>query len=141
MFQFCRSLTTAPELPATTIASSCYENMFYECTSLVNVQSVLPATTLSDNCYFRMFLSCTSLTTAPKLPAITLRTTCYKEMFWGCSSLNHIEMFATDISATDCLTNWVDGVAASGTFVKNSAATWNVTGVNGVPSGWTIQNA
>jgi hypothetical protein len=23
-------------------------------------------------------------------------------------------------------------------FVKNSAATWNVTGVNGVPSGWTV---
>ena len=28
-----------------------------------------------------------------------------------------------------------------GTFVKNSAATWNVTGVNGIPSGWTITTA
>ena len=34
MFQGCTSLTTAPELPATTIASSCYFNMFYTCTSL-----------------------------------------------------------------------------------------------------------
>jgi len=33
----------------------------------------------------------------------------------------------------------VSGVAATGTFVKNSSATWNVTGVNGVPSGWTIE--
>ena len=29
----------------------------------------------------------------------------------------------------------------TGTFVKNSAATWNVTGVNGIPSGWTITTA
>lgn len=28
-----------------------------------------------------------------------------------------------------------------GTFVKNSAATWNVTGVNGIPNGWTITTA
>ena len=37
--------------------------------------------------------------------------------------------------------NWVSGVATTGTFVKNSAATWTTTGVNGVPSGWTIQTA
>jgi hypothetical protein len=36
---------------------------------------------------------------------------------------------------------WVSGVAASGTFVKNSAAQWNVTGTNAVPSGWTVQTA
>ena len=33
---------------------------------------------------------------------------------------------------------WVSGVASSGTFVKNSAATWNVTGVDGIPTGWTV---
>jgi hypothetical protein len=48
-------------------------------------------------------------------------------------------MLATDISAGFCLYDWVKGVASSGTFVKNKNATWNVTGVNGVPSGWTIQ--
>ena len=36
---------------------------------------------------------------------------------------------------------WVDGVSATGTFVKNSAAQWNVTGNSGVPSGWTVQTA
>ena len=30
-------------------------------------------------------------------------------------------------------------MTASGTFVKNNAATWNVTGTSGVPSGWTVQ--
>ena len=33
------------------------------------------------------------------------------------------------------------GVAASGTFVKNDSATWDVTGANGVPTGWTVKNA
>jgi hypothetical protein len=37
--------------------------------------------------------------------------------------------------------NWVNGVAATGTFVKNSAASWNVTGSNGIPSGWTVETA
>ena len=48
-------------------------------------------------------------------------------------------MLATDISALDCLSNWVKNVAATGTFVKNSAATWTRTGTSGVPSGWTIE--
>lgn len=34
MFQNCTSLTTAPELPATTLATSCCEYMFQNCTSL-----------------------------------------------------------------------------------------------------------
>jgi hypothetical protein len=50
-------------------------------------------------------------------------------------------MLATDISAEDCLRGWVDGVASSGTFVKNSEATWYVTGDNGIPEGWTIEKA
>ena len=34
MFYGCTSLTTAPALPATTLAESCYECMFADCTSL-----------------------------------------------------------------------------------------------------------
>ena len=34
MFQNCTSLTQAPELPATTLANSCYSYMFQNCTSL-----------------------------------------------------------------------------------------------------------
>jgi len=30
----CTSLTTAPELPATTLVTCCYDHMFYGCTSL-----------------------------------------------------------------------------------------------------------
>jgi hypothetical protein len=34
MFSGCTSLTTAPELPATTLAYACYQQMFVGCTSL-----------------------------------------------------------------------------------------------------------
>jgi hypothetical protein len=47
-------------------------------------------------------------------------------------------MFTTTPSTTYTY-NWVNNIAASGTFVKNSAATWNVTGVHGIPTGWTVR--
>ena len=34
MFRDCTSLTQAPALPATTLASNCYDSMFRDCTSL-----------------------------------------------------------------------------------------------------------
>jgi hypothetical protein len=49
-------------------------------------------------------------------------------------------MFTTTPS-TSYTDNWVSGVSATGTFVKNSAAQWNVTGVYGVPNGWTVETA
>ena len=136
MFLGCNSLTTAPELPATTLAGYCYANMFSYCTSLVEAPE-LPATTLALFCYAMMFDYCISLTEAPELPATTLANYCYREMFRNCSKLNYIKMLATDISAEDCLYNWVDGVASTGTFIKNKDATWNEVGVSGVPEGWT----
>ena len=140
MFSGCTSLTTAPELPAQTLAKNCYSCMFENCTSLTAAPE-LPATTLAEGCYYWMFYGCTNLTIAPILPAMLMTQTCYKGIFMGCSSLNFIKMMATDISAIQCLQNWVNRVAASGTFVKNSAATWDVSGVNGVPTGWTIETA
>ena len=140
MFNGCTSLTTAPELPATTLEGSCYRSMFNGCTALTSAP-VLPATTLTNYCYQYMFQNCTSLTTAPELPATTLVQYCYQYMFSGCSNLNYIKaMFTTTPSATYTY-NWVSGVAASGTFVKNSAATWDVTDTYGVPTGWTIETA
>ena len=87
MFYECTSLTTTPELPATTLTNSCYEEMFKSCTALTNVHTTLPATTLTINCYSSMFSGCTSLTIAPELPATTLANGCYSQMFFGCSSL------------------------------------------------------
>ena len=141
MFYNCSSLTTAPELPATTLeGSDCYGYMFYQCTSLETAPE-LPATTLASYCYQNMFKGCTSLTTAPELPATTLETYCYGSMFNGCSNLNYIKAMFTTTPSTSYTGSWVNNVAATGTFVKNSAATWNVTGANGIPEGWTVQTA
>ena len=141
MFYNCASLTTAPALPATTLANYCYSYMFYNCTSLTTAPA-LAATTLQTYCYESMFRGCTSLTTAPELPATTLAIYCYRSMFSGCTSLNYIKCMATNISAINSTNNWVAGVqTTSGTFVKSASMTSWTTGNNGIPSGWTVENA
>ena len=139
MFEGCTSLTTAPALPATTLASWCYNGMFKDCTSLTTAPA-LPATTLADMCYYQMFKGCTSLTTAPELPANTLVENCYTFMFRNCTRLNYIKCLATDIHAPACTSNWVDGVASTGTFVKASDMNNWPTGVKGIPEGWTVED-
>ena len=136
MFYGCTSLTSTPELPTTTLANNCYSNMFKDCTSLTTAPE-LPATTLANQCYDGMFYGCTSLTTAPELPATTLANQCYNVMFQNCTSLNYIKALFTTTPSTSYTNNWVSGVAPTGTFVKSTAATWNVTGNSGVPTGWT----
>jgi len=69
VFYGCKSLTTAPELPATTLANNCYNSMFYGCTSLTTAPE-LPATTLANYCYNRMFYGCTSLKISKTLTGI-----------------------------------------------------------------------
>ena len=86
MFSGCTNLTAAPELPATTLENDCYSGMFQGCTSLTAAPE-LPATTLAGSCYTNMFHACTSLTSAPELPATTLENDCYADMFKGCTSL------------------------------------------------------
>ena len=139
MFNGCTSLTVAPELPATTMEDWCYNNMFNGCTSLTTAPE-LPATTLADWCYNNMFRGCTNLTTAPVLPATTLEQYCYGYMFYNCANLTSITCLATDISASNCTENWVYGVAASGTFVKPANMSSWTSGVNGIPTNWTVRD-
>ena len=140
MFTDCTSLETAPELSATTLASFCYGSMFYGCTSLT-IAPELPVTTLEDSCYDSMFCGCTSLSTAHTLPATMLVDYCYSGMFEGCTNLNYIKMLATDISANDCLSNWVLNVSSTGNFIKNASMTALPRGDSGIPNGWIVQNA
>jgi hypothetical protein len=111
--------------------------MFNGCTSLTTAPE-LPATTLDLGCYYSMFNGCTNLTTAPELPATDLDAYCYRYMFNDCSKLNYIKMLATNILANNCLDYWVEGVSSTGTFVKNPAMTSLPTGTSGIPSGWTV---
>ena len=105
MFRGCTGLTSLPSdlLPATTLANNCYQTMFYGCTGLTSLPSdLLPATTLANNCYYMMFHSCSSLTEAPELPATILANYCYYYMFYGCSSLIEAPELPATILADYC---------------------------------------
>lgn len=112
MFMGCKSLTTAPTLPATTLANNCYDSMFYDCSSL---------------------------TSAPALPATTLASSCYSSMFMSCSSLSSVEVAFTEWTS-GATTNWIYGVAASGTFTCPSTLP-DERGNSCIPSGWTKVDA
>ena len=86
LFDDCTALTSAPELPAETLADYCYDSMFYGCSSLQTAPK-LPAKTLASYCYSYMFNGCSSLQTAPELPAETLANDCYGSMFQDCYAL------------------------------------------------------
>ena len=135
-FHGCSKLVNPPELPATTLKPNCYRALFARCTSLVNAPE-LPATTLADGCYRELFFGCTSLINPPELPAETLTTRCYQSLFYGCSKLNNVTVYANDISATNCTTNWLSGVASSGTFNNYGSATYTTDSPSGIPTGWT----
>lgn len=86
MFDGCTGLSAAPELPAETLAERCYVGMFRGCTGLTEAPA-LESTSLADYCYNSMFISCTNLTEIPELPAEELPDGCYFEMFYNCSSI------------------------------------------------------
>ena len=130
-------------LPATTLKSSCYRDLFSGCTSLKNAPE-LPATTIMDGCYNGMFYNCSLLTTAPELPAKVLVDGCYGYMFTYCYLLNYVKCLATegtingDGTVPSALDNWLQGVASTGTFEKISGVSYEAGG-NGLPEGWTVK--
>ena len=112
MFSGCRSLTKAPELPATKLADSCYSYMF-------------------DNCE--------SLTQAPALPAKYLKFSCYYIMFSRCSKLKEVRIAAIS-TGTYALDSWLSGVSATGDFYCDPNATIFPTGKSGIPKNWRRLN-
>ena len=106
--------------------------LFYGCTALTSAPD-LPATTLANECYSRMFSGCTSLEKAPELKATTLASQCYESMFNGCTKLSSVTMLApsNQISlATDCCYNWLynagnDPTVKSRTLIVTDEAAYN----------------
>ncbi|MCR5394058.1 MAG: leucine-rich repeat protein [Bacteroidales bacterium] len=133
LFQGESNLISAPALPATTLADSCYYMMFDGCTGLTSAPA-LPATKLAEGCYNKMFNGCTSLTSAPVLPADSLANYCYDGMFQGCTSLNEVNVAFTSwvAGATE---GWLDGVAEEGTFYCPTALP-RTRGISYIPEGW-----
>ncbi len=123
LFKNCTSIQNASglSLPATSLASYCYSNMFNGCTALTTAPA-LPATSLAMHCYFRMFKGCTSLETAPTLPATTMAGSCYSGMFFGCTGLTQ----APALSATTLASSCYDGMFTGCTSLTE-APVLNVT--------------
>lgn len=139
----CTSLTKCTSsLKPKLLYGSSYNQMFKGCTSLVEAPEIQATHHDASGNYHmgQMFSGCTSLTSSPSLEIQTLGKQGYYQLFYGCKNLNEIKMLATDVSATGCLSSWVNGVASAGTFIKSSTATWDITGVDGIPSGWIIKN-
>ena len=88
MFFNCSKLISVPSLPATKLAAYCYNNMFRVCGKLTSLpDNFLPATELAYKCYADMFNGCYNLKEAPSLPATTLANHCYENMFRNCTKL------------------------------------------------------
>ena len=111
LFEGCTVLTSAPDLPATILASDCYSYMFSGCTSLKTAPS-LPGETLADYCYSYMFSGCSALETAPALPAITLAQGCYSSMFWRCTALTVAPSLPAETLADYCYLSMFSGCSA-----------------------------
>lgn len=131
-----------------------FANFFYESGFVLQDVSdlYLPATGLTDYCYDNMFID----TNIEKSPVIgtqlgfgettTLASGCCSNMFKNCSNLNevHCNYVFSNITAEDYFDDWMDGVAATGTFYKSalmdgiSAGPWETDSVDGIPTGWEI---
>ena len=135
--------TSSAGIGTFTISKSC--DLTGNCNSLLFGDDAKTNLSLSgkDYAFYRLFYNCSTIKNVSSnfLPATTLINYCYFQMFRGCSKLNYIKAMFTTKPSTSYTNMWVDGVASSGTFVKNKNATWSVTGTNGIPSGWTVQTA
>ncbi len=141
LFMGCSKLTSAPELPAETLANYCYVRMFEGCTNLTTAPK-LPAETLAEECYMGMFMNCSNLTSAPELPAETLADNCYHEMFYGCKKLSTVTMLAPSDKITSIFAymDWLYDAgtdASSRTLKVQDAAAYSALEATGyLPENW-----
>lgn len=118
LFYDCTQLTSAPELPATQLASYCYFSMFNGCSSLEKA-SDLPAETLAASCYEGMFSRCSSLVKAPELQATQLANYCYNQMFKDCTNLTSVTMLASkDYFKSSSFNNWLFNAGTDPNFTR-----------------------
>ena len=72
-------------LSAIVLANYCYQNMFYGCKSLTTAPA-LPATTLANNCYSYMFRGCKNLNYIKMLATNISASDCLGQWTYGVSS-------------------------------------------------------
>ena len=96
MFNGCTRLRRAPDLPATSIAGTCYYGMFKNCASLEEMPKMAVTDTGSDSLRM-MFYGCTSLKKG-YINGGYLGNACCMQMFYGCTSLEEFTFPTTQNS-------------------------------------------
>ena len=119
----------------TTLSTGCFRSMFGGNSLLTAAPQSLLATVGASSAYDNMFYNCTSITETPEIHTVPNGMDSFSFMFSGCSNLNKVYLYAAgwDSSKADY---WLDGVSATGDFYNLGGATIP-TGTNGIPSGWT----
>lgn len=136
LFEGCTNLVYAPEIIYSG-ESGVNLNLFKDCESMTDGPELLlqGLGDRTDNTNNQAFQNCSALTSI-KVHFISGDVSA---MFDGCSSLNYID--ASDYigkgSTQISMPNWTRGVAATGTFIAAAGSNWS-TGVNGIPTGWTV---
>ena len=144
MFQNCRKITTVPRLNVTqTNGSQVMANMFNGCLALTDASNITinysPASANQKMCE-SMFQDCTNLVHGPTINRATLNVEEFKNMFSGCTKLEDVHIYFNNISASNCINNWLYNVNSTGTIYHHGSATLPTGSASGVPSGWTVVN-
>ncbi len=106
-------------------------------TYLTEAPEVLPMNTITQDACKSMFRG-TAIERSPEIIATALTgSNGMQNMFNSCSNLNYVKCLASSGTSYGYSTGWLDGVSATGTFVKAQGANW-ASGVNGIPEGWTV---
>lgn len=96
LFENCKALLTAPDLPSTVLTGYAYVYMFEGCASLSSCPD-LPAKSVPEYAYLSMFEGCSSITAMPEIAATSIGTQCMERMFAECGKLKT----ATDLKVTE----------------------------------------
>ena len=141
LFRQCTSLVEANiSLPATTLTNGCYDNIFRDCSNLEIGPIELPALNIPQLAYRSFFGGCSKLAKAPVLYGVTLGVGSYENILGGCVLINKVISYAQNISANNCLTNWLNNVSSTGDFYNLGGANYP-SGSSGIPSGWTVHTS
>jgi hypothetical protein len=97
---------------------------------------LIPAVdTMPSYAYYAMFAQCKSLVNAPFLPSRTVSENGYARMFYLSPNIRNIRIAATDISANECLWEWLQQAGKRGYIYCEQNVEFPV-GVSGIPAGW-----
>lgn len=144
MFYKCSSLVNIPETwcpNVTEMAVSCFMSCFRE--TAIKKLPQLPATTLANTCYGYMFAGCKGLTKQEgwylpcELFNISQTKGCYNYMFADCTNL--VEMYTKQSNiSSDYNLKWLQNINTQGTLFMNRNSTQTTFDWTVKPSNWTV---